>query len=382
MALTKANQATQSNTIKGRTSQFSLSSHGNYNINNLSYPTGVSSDPDKLHYVCFFINMRGKSQIFANDNLDPKMGQSATTSENRLDPTKMGRAAVLGGAAMGGLAGLSLGKTAGKAVYAAGGKSNLAATAVQVVGGAAVAVLGAAVADFAVRPDTTYRISDVITLHLPHAPKVSYGASYADIELGAGIGALSGGSSAVDATKEGISVEAMKATVLAASAVGAGKAAAIMTAKFGGAPVSGEQVTAATQLAEGQSINPFREVLFKNMSFRRHSFNYTFMPKSKDESDNIFNILKTFRYHMHPELSSGSLYMIHPSEFVIQLYFDGNENTNFPKMATCALETCDIQYGDGTRFSSFYDGSATEISMNLVFRELSSLTKADINNGY
>jgi hypothetical protein len=383
MAQTQASQATNAPQIKGRNDKFSLSNSGSYSINNLSYPSGISSSPDLLHYVCFFVNLRGKSSIFAGK--PPVNAQVGQTGSNQLNTQNMGRVAVAGGAALGVTSLLGLGKTfgtnkfnsqlaSGATAKSANTSANIAQYGTQAVGGLAVAAATA----FAVRPDTTYRIADVITLHLPHAHKVQYNAQYVDIDLGTMAGMLAGGSSAKDASDKALSIEYSKSLILAGAAMGAGRASKLS----GGVTSTSDQVAASIQLAEGQVINPFREVIFKSVAFRKHIFNYTFMPKSKAECDNIFNIIKTFRYHSMPELSKGSLYMIAPSEFSIQIYYDGVENLAFPKIATSVLENIDIVYGDEARFTSFNDGFPTEIKMQLIFRETSLITKDSVSQGY
>ena len=387
MALTPEKQATDK--VSPRNTEFSLGNAKGYNINNLSYPSGVSTEPDLLHYVSFFFNMRGKSSIFADKPPGDNLAMGVVEGETRIDPTKLGRPIELGGVAMGVTATLGLGRIVGNAVLNKSRASGMSANAAnkkallaQVGVGAAGGVLVGVAAAIVVKPDTTYRISDVVTLHLPHAPKVSYNVSYAEVELGTLAGLISGGSSAADTTRSALARESVGALILAGSAAGANNAAAALSKKIGmNAPITGEQIMSAARIAEGQSLNPFREVLFKGVAMRRHSFNYVFMPKSKEESDNIHNILKVFRYHAMPELSTGSLYMIHPSEVVAQIYFNGQENLNFPKMATSVIESVDITYG-GDKFASFRDGSPVEIHMTLILREISTVTKKSVQEGY
>lgn len=382
MALTEQKQGTESGKIPRRTRKFSLTNAGKYSINNLYYPEGISVDPDKLHYITFAINVRGKSKVFANHkpSANAAMGSSG---ENRLDPTKLGR--VVTGSAIVGSAGsteaLSLGRTLGSKTYsqarqagASAAQADRKASLVQAGTSAASGVIGGVAASLAVQPDTTYRIADVITLHVPHAPRSTTSVEYGDVELGTLAGVLAGGSSAVDTTRSALATESVKALILAGSSLP-------NSLSDRGGITSPDQVKAATQLAEGQSLNPFREVLFKAVGFRRFQFSFKFMPKSKAESDNVFNIIKTFRYHQLPELSQGSLYLIHPSEFQIQYYFNGVENDYFNKIGTCALESVDVVYGGEDKFASFRDGAPTEVTMNLVFKELATLTRDDVTLG-
>ena len=66
---------------------------------------------------------------------------------------------------------------------------------------------------------------------------------------------------------------------------------------------------------------------------------------------------------------------------MLEKTFGSEENGYFHKFATCVLESMDVSYG-GDQFSSFRDGSPTEINMSLTFRELEILTKKMIEEGY
>ena len=113
----------------------------------------------------------------------------------------------------------------------------------------------------------------------------------------------------------------------------------------------------------------------------RSTFKYKFLPRSAKEADNVRNIVKEFKLHMHPELSNGGLFYIYPSTFDIAYYHRGKENTNFHKISTCVLEDLSVDYG-GQGFNTFADGMPTEVNLSLRFRELEVLTKERIDQGY
>jgi hypothetical protein len=106
------------------------------------------------------------------------------------------------------------------------------------------------------------------------------------------------------------------------------------------------------------------------------------MPKNAAETKAVFEIIKTFKFHMHPEMSSGGLYYIHPSEFNIQYYFKGEENKFYNKISTCVLEKLHVDYGGNEGMTSFKDGSPVEIGLRLEFTEIESLTKDSIEAGF
>ena len=90
---------------------------------------------------------------------------------------------------------------------------------------------------------------------------------------------------------------------------------------------------------------------------------------------------------MLPELKgSNHRYLTLPSTFDIHYMYQYNreksaENTFYSKIATCVLTGCDVDYTPGG-VKSFADGSPTQITMALAFKETELLTKEKINAGY
>ena len=248
------------------------------------------------------------------------------------------------------------------------GKTGATARVVGVAAGAGVGLtVGATMATADIlKKDTTYRISDAIALYVDGPPSIKYSMNYANKELGTLLGVLSGsvfdGQNLVGGSAEAVS--AMGATL------------AKLPGAFGGADVA-----SALSVSSGTALNPFRETVFESVDFRSFAFKYKFFPKNKKESDDVYDIIKAFKFHMHPEMSEGKLFFIYPSEFDITYYFGSEETNYFHKFTTCVLESMDVSYG-GEQFSSFKDGAPTEINMSLTFRELEILTKNMVQEGY
>jgi hypothetical protein len=354
-------------------------------IGNYTYPEDLTQAAHMPHWVTFFINVRGKSKI-AQQNPDQLFTGTPVVmaGENRLDPATMDDAVIAQGRAGGAVAALGAGKKVGtyaakvafrRAVGSGSGAkvSGLSAAVAGIAAGGAVvgagAVAGGLLATLTVKPDTTYRIKDAITLYVPQSPVFHSGAQYDTVDFGALGGFAAGGASYADTLDK--SQQNQEALLAAARAMMKGPA------KFltgGGAAM----IEATTK----QTLNPYREVLFKQIDFRKFSFDYRFLPKSQNETNVVQKIIKTFRYHMHPERSSGGMYYIHPSEFNIQYYFKGKDNDYVNKISTCVLVDMDVQYGPAEGFSTFNDGAPTEISMRLTFQELETLSKERIEAGY
>jgi hypothetical protein len=347
---------------------------GKYDINTTTYPSDLGA-PDLAHFVLFNINVKGKSV------LDPKLAtytllneiirgrdSANMTKEQISSPVIRGITEVTAGVTAG-VAATALVNRASEAVFKSGSKSaEVASTAGKVIGaGVALAVGGAMAASDVLKPDKTFRITDAIALYMDAPPTVKYNMNYANKDLGTLLGVLSG--SVFDSN--GLSAGSAEA----AAAMGASLAK--LPGAFGGADVA-----SALSVSSGTALNPFKEVVFESVDFRSFAFKYKFFPKSQGEADSVYNIIKTFKEHMHPTLNNDSkLFFIYPSEFQITYYFKGGPNPYFHKFKPCVLESLDVSYG-GDQFSSFADGKPAEIHLSMTFKENEILTRDSIRDGY
>ena len=337
-----------------------------YNISTTTYPEDLGG-VDLKHFVLFNINVRGKSKFKKNNN-DKIVGvvqrdpASAQLSQEALSGKTLTTTAAAVSGVTAGVATTALGSKVAKAVGKTGSTAQVVTKSIGALAGVSA---GAAVATSPLlQPDTLERITDAIALHIESPPAVKYNMNYANKELGTLIGLLG----SISSSKEGLVGEAAAAYGMAASKI---------PGMFG---MSGD-ISAAIGASAGVALNPFKETVFESVDFRSFAFKYKFMPKNQRESLNVFNIIKTFKYHMHPEMSENKLFFIYPSVFDITYYFQGTPNTYFHKFRPCVLESLDVNYG-GEQFSSFHNGTPTEVNLSLTFRELEILTKESIEKGY
>jgi len=137
----------------------------------------------------------------------------------------------------------------------------------------------------------------------------------------------------------------------------------------------------------GQADNPFVQVFFTAMGVRTFTYNFNFAPRNAAETAEVQQIIQLFRFHMAPELQgTNSRYLTLPSEFDIHYMYkaedgQGYENDYYNRIGTCVLENVGTNYTpNGVK--SFGDGAPTAIKMDLTFREIETLTKEKINEGY
>jgi len=324
-------------------------------INWLKYPEDIGQSKDLQHYVLFYVNVRGKSKFSTSNRSKVPVN---ITGQNRLSGNTTINAATIGASLA---VGTSFAGLFGKTFYEGAG----AAITGALIGGGAVF----GVTSFAdvVKPDQSYRISDVIALQVDERPSVRYKADYKEKEVGL-LGLLAGGTSAVDSAVTDILSES-------------GLRALTALAKAPGAFFSGATPGDLIGLGSKTKTNPFREVFFEAMDFRTFTFKYRFFPRNETESISVQKIIDAFKFHMHPEFSSGQAFYVYPSEFDIVYCFKGARNDTFHKISSCALTNMTVDYGSET-FSTFEDGSPTEYNLSLTFQELEVLTKERIKEGY
>jgi len=354
-----------------------------YQIGNFKYPDGIGTNQDLQHSVTFYINVRSKSKFYQNENLKDSTvknpGASAGNSNRNtplvgtIDSFAKLETAVLFSAAAASAIKASTAVDAksvsnvidiGKRAATTGLKTAAAGTFIVGAVQTAVNMVGT------LKSDNLARLKDRITLHMENAPSVRYGVNYQDKDMGILGGFLNPGSSA------GNSTGGFNGELGAAALLQVAKIPSILPG-FGSASLSD-----IAQFGAKVKTNPFREVFFEGVDYRKFNFKYTFYPRNADESQSVRRIIDLFKEHMHPELSAGGYFYVYPSEFEIKYYYKDSENGYFNKIAPCVLTDMSVDYG-GSQFSSFSDGAPTQISMNLSFRELELLTKESIRSqGY
>ena len=136
----------------------------------------------------------------------------------------------------------------------------------------------------------------------------------------------------------------------------------------------------------GMSVNPNIELAFKSVPFRPFSMSYDFAPKNKKEMAHVHKIIQMFRFHMSPALIGQTAYFASPSQFMITYMYRQKENNYIPKIAKCVLESLDVDYAPGEKFTTFEKdatgASPQRIKVQMTFREISIITKETIAEGY
>ena len=233
---------------------------------------------------------------------------------------------------------------------------------------------------------TTRRITDSVAIYLPPNVQDSTTAGYTGAATGV-VGAAAAGAFGIGKNMANEDYEAAAKGIVGAAKAIVGEAAVRATAEITEAITGTEGTRGLINKAFGQADNPYMEVLFDAMNLRTFTYNFTFSPKSREETEDVQKIIALFRFHMSPELKGeNNRFLTLPSEFDIHyMYQDqsghASENDYYNKIATCVCTACETNYTpDGVK--SFEGGAPTKITMNLSFQETELLTKERVAEGF
>jgi hypothetical protein len=129
------------------------------------------------------------------------------------------------------------------------------------------------------------------------------------------------------------------------------------------------------------------EVLYTSPGLRSFRFDFMFYPESQKEALAVQKIIQLFQFHQAPEIapSTGGYFLVPPSEFDIEFYYNGYENVNLPAISTCVLTSVDVDYAPngwsayeipGQYATMGGSGMPVATKLSLEFKETSIVTKA------
>ena len=373
---TTPKEAPSLNQTRGAATTFTPSQ---YNIDQYQYPADLYSNNGIYggNYVIFYVNVAEDSRLLKGAkvgadyvdpaNVPPRLRGDLAAQNFNSAQTIAGAAA--GGAITGAAAGAGLETLAKKGIVgvAKGAIKGAAIGAVPGVAGASTVAIAAG----GKMGRQQKRLTKAIALHVPNDLSIKYSTQW-DAEDTAGF--------QMGAVAASAPFEMTKALVTGGNTRnGAGAIGNIMTSLALSKGPQGGALSAASGLA----ANPKKENLFKTVDFRTFTFNYKFFPRNADEAQNVLNIIKEFKIHMHPEYKdSNNFVFIYPSEFDIYYYNNGEENLNLHRHTSCVLADMNVNYTPNGMLNTFDGGMPTQIDVSMTFKELSILTKQELMDGF
>ena len=118
---------------------------------------------------------------------------------------------------------------------------------------------------------------------------------------------------------------------------------------------------------KGKAKKNLRSVMFNGVGFRKFSMAWTFVPKTPNESGDVYKIIRSFKQLMHPETDEpSSTYWVLPGYYNIEVH----GVSGVGKFVESALTDIKVTYGSDGRMNVLPDTSPSSITLSLSFTEL------------
>lgn len=153
-----------------------------------------------------------------------------------------------------------------------------------------------------------------------------------------------------------------------------------------------ESVKNAIGLVARVTVNPNTRSLFRGVAIRTFTFDFKFIPKSREEAAEVTKIVKMFRTHAYPGTDQLTLnsqdsgidgVFTFPDMFEIVMQYDDGyvQETIGTKIKKCYLTSIRTTYNSSS-MAYHQDGQPVEIDLSLTFTEEKALSRKDIEAGY
>jgi hypothetical protein len=132
----------------------------------------------------------------------------------------------------------------------------------------------------------------------------------------------------------------------------------------------------AISALSGIAANPFQTMLFKSPEFRSHTFRWKFAPEDVSETNELRDIINTFKYHSLPGISAASgVFFSYPE--ILEINFRPSDEFLY-RFKPCVVESINVNFTPGSS-PSFFSGTKAPTAVNIELRvqEIEIWTKAD-----
>ena len=141
-------------------------------------------------------------------------------------------------------------------------------------------------------------------------------------------------------------------------------------------------------LAGRVTINPNVRTAFNGVTTRDFLFQFDFYPKSEEESEELYNIIKRFRINAYPARVPGSGFVPvaykYPNIYKIKLLSGANGKKIFRNVGTpikfSYLQNIEANYSRNQGEGLFKSGAPTHVQLSLNFKEYKALDRQDVLN--
>tara|TARA_B100000686_G_scaffold236121_1_gene244046 strand:+ start:827 stop:2041 length:1215 start_codon:yes stop_codon:yes gene_type:complete len=144
---------------------------------------------------------------------------------------------------------------------------------------------------------------------------------------------------------------------------------------FGGNVTPNQFISRAT----GKILNSNKELLFNGVKLREFAFDFTFTPRSRDESKRALDIIRKLKQHMSPRageemasIGDEGMFVNSPDLFLLRYLSGGKDHPFLNSFKPCALTSLSVNYSAGGVYASYGSGgdsTPVHMKVNMIFKE-------------
>lgn len=134
--------------------------------------------------------------------------------------------------------------------------------------------------------------------------------------------------------------------------------------------------------ATGQIINPNLELLFTGVALRSFTFDFNFVPRSKEEGERVKQIIRVFKQAMSAKRAAAGngLFISAPNVFRLTYKSGNKEHPFLNRFKIMALENMAVNYTASGQYATYDNGTPVHMQMQLAFKELNPVYAEDHND--
>ena len=161
-----------------------------------------------------------------------------------------------------------------------------------------------------------------------------------------------------------------------------------------GMMAAGTPIQKGAESALGVAQNPYMEMMFSGIGFRKFQFEFIMRPKSTDEVNEvaeILNKLRTFTKPTFTEQGLGKAFMDYPMEFKIEFLTSGESGRDFspqnngfminpyiPRLKDCVCDSITSNFTPQSIWAAHNEGAPVAVNLSLSFQETELVMAEDV----
>ena len=137
----------------------------------------------------------------------------------------------------------------------------------------------------------------------------------------------------------------------------------------------------------GMAPNENAVQFFSNIEFREFTFDFEIFTPNATDKKIAENLVKFFKQGMHPSAPAGTGVLKFPDVYIIRPKFKperGSATNHYllPQSKSCALTNLRVNTTPMNSVQTTYDGTFPLVTISVTFKELTALTREDLEKGY